>query len=285
VVFSVVARLFFNKKRKNYMKKYNNSPVKQLQKGFTFVELLVIMVIIAIIGGIGIQFVLSTQEDKAKLTNARTFFAKDFPNAVLSCMVRKNEVADCVDKAQLLVDDIDPLTEWGDSWSVVVPTTNDPDGLAMSGAANMTARVAQRSIVLCYPTEEIAIEDRQTIQNDIIEFIDDETSWTAGGNNVEGQGYIIGSDASNNIRRARTIAIGGVGTDVDPVAALASGQTDGTTSPGVAPAVCGTNTDSAAVPQTAAEQDTNTAINGGTANTLGDADGRYVQIMYVMRRP
>ncbi|MBW5290058.1 MAG: hypothetical protein Rsou_0509 [Candidatus Ruthia sp. Asou_11_S2] len=124
---------------------------------------MVIIAIIAIIAIIGIQFVLSTQEDKAKLTNARTFFSKDFPNAVLSCMVRKNEVRDCVNKAQLLRDDIEPLTGWSDSWSVVLPSAADLDAVNLGGAANMTARVAQRSIVLCYPMEEAAIEDRQTL--------------------------------------------------------------------------------------------------------------------------
>jgi hypothetical protein len=264
------------------MKKYNNSPVKQLQKGFTFVELLVIMVIIAIIGGIGIQFVLSTQEDKAKLTNARTFFSKDFPNAVMSCMVRKNEVADCVDKAQLLVDDIDPLTEWGDSWSVVVPDTADPDAELLGGEANMTARVAQRSIVLCYPMEEVAIEDRQTIADDIIEFMDDETSWTAAGGNAEGQGYIIAADGTN-ARIGNQVPIGGGTATMNVNVTTAAGAANGTTTGGTVPVVCGANTDTPG--NTAATQDTNNQINGGTANTLGGDNGRYIEMMYVMRRP
>ncbi|MBW5288591.1 MAG: hypothetical protein Rpha_0818 [Candidatus Ruthia sp. Apha_13_S6] len=197
-------------------------------------------------------------------------------------MVRKNEVLDCVNKAQLLVDDIDPLTEWGDSWSVAVLIAGNDDAEALSGTANMTDRVAQRSIVLCYPMEEVAIEDRQTLQDDIIEYMGDETSWTAAGNDVEGQGYIIGSDASNDARTARTIAIGDVGTDVNPVLNLVSGQVGGTTSPGTAPVVCGTSVD--AVSRTTAAQDTNNQINVGGA-TLGGADGRYIEMMYVMRRP
>jgi Tfp pilus assembly protein FimT len=189
MIFSVVARLFFNKKE-IYMKKYNNNPVKQLQKGFTFVELLVIMVIIAIIGGIGIQFVLSTQEDKAKLTNARTFFAKDFPNAVMSCMVRKNEVTDC-DLDEILAEDIDPMTEWGDKWGVVTPASDTGN---IKGAT-MTKRVASRSITICYPLEEVSLEDRATIATDLIEYMDDETSWTQAGDNTDGQGYAISASA------------------------------------------------------------------------------------------
>lgn len=171
------------------MKNFNQGKAK-LQKGFTFVELLVIMVIIAIIGGIGIQFVLSTQEDKAKLTNARTFFAKDFPNAVMSCMVRKNEVTDC-DLNTILAEDLDEFTEWGDKWGVVSPASMTTGDTSSIKNATMTKRVRSRSITLCYPLEEVSLEDRATIATDIIEYLDDETSWTAGGDNTDGQGYAI----------------------------------------------------------------------------------------------
>ncbi len=257
---------------------------KQVQKGFTFVELLVIMVIIAIIGGIGIQFVLSTQEDKARLTNARTFFSKDFPNAVLSCMVRKNEPADCTDVRDLLVEDLDPLTEWGDKWSVVIPAPADADGVALG--SDMSARVIDRSIVLCYPMEEVAIQDRQKLQQDIIEYMDDETSWTRAGANNQGQGFIVASQGEQG-----RVLLAKINGNVPGASApnTTAGAADDNVSgaAGTAPAICGGTAAGTGVDDNNIGAFAQDALVVGGDATMDAANARpdYIQMMYVMRRP
>lgn len=105
------------------------------QKGFTFVELLIIMIVIAILGGIGIQFVLSSQEDKAKLTNAKTFLVKDVPGAIYSCILQKINILNCT-KFDLLRQNVDERTEWNEDWRVGTTTVASND---------------VESLVLCYP--------------------------------------------------------------------------------------------------------------------------------------
>lgn len=248
------------------MKVYNTQNQVKLkkQKGFTFVELLVIMVIIAIIGGIGIQFVLSTQEDKAKLTNARTFFGKDFPNAVMSCLVRKNEVTDCT-KEELSREDLDMFTEWGDNWAVASPASSTNGGTLKD--ANTDVRTASRSIVLCYPLEEVAVDDRETIAKDIIEYMDDETSWTASGDNNDGQGYIVATsmpsgDTSQGVYNCKgDNAIGG--TSGSPTVQVQIDQNTGVAKAGTAPTG---------------------SIGSQETGSTGDMDTHFVEVMYVVRR-
>jgi prepilin-type N-terminal cleavage/methylation domain-containing protein len=129
------------------------------QKGFTFVELLVIMVIIAIIGGIGIQFVLSTQEDKAKLTNARTFLGKDIPTALYSVMAREGDVAD-VTKAKLLIENVKGITEWDEDWELYVGTTS----------------AGKERVIICYPMATVG-ESSDSVGADLFEYLEEKTTW------------------------------------------------------------------------------------------------------------
>ena len=122
--------------------------VKQ-EKGFTFVELLIIMIVVAILSGLGIQFVLSTQEDKAKITNAKMFFIKDFPSAIYGCLFRELDILAC-DKTNLLIDNIDSDTEWGEGWRVGTSTIT-PSGV--------------ESVVLCYPLVEAGSSNGESIAN------------------------------------------------------------------------------------------------------------------------
>ncbi|MBW5290057.1 MAG: hypothetical protein Rsou_0510 [Candidatus Ruthia sp. Asou_11_S2] len=82
--------------------------------------------------------------------------------------------------------------------------------------------------------------------------MDDETSWTAAGGNSQGQGYIIGSDATNARAANQTPAGGGIIVFANVVLAN-FGATAGVTT--------------------------------GGAQTLNGDDGHYIEMMYVMRRP
>ena len=99
--------------------KINN---RNKEKGFTFVELLIIMVIVAILSGIGIQFVLGTQENKAKLVNAKNFLGKDVPTAIFSYAANlgRTGLPGSVTITPLLVaDGLENTTEWGDTWRCI----------------------------------------------------------------------------------------------------------------------------------------------------------------------
>jgi Tfp pilus assembly protein FimT len=153
---------FFNNKGAimlNINKKTMQVEHLKKQKGFTFVELLVIMVIIAIIGGIGIQFVLSTQEDKAKLTNARTFLGKDIPTAIYSVMAREGDIED-VTKAKLMIENIKGISEWDENWTVTAATT----------------AAGKERLVLCYPMETVG-ESTDSIGADLFEYLAEKTTW------------------------------------------------------------------------------------------------------------
>lgn len=119
---------------------------KVQQKGFTFVELLIIMIVVAILSGIGIQFVLTVQEDKARLTNAKAFLIKDVPAAIYSCILRREKIEECkVDK--LHVENIDEETEWGDDRWVV--------------AGFVKNRGATESISICYPLRNAGTQAKE----------------------------------------------------------------------------------------------------------------------------
>lgn len=129
------------------------------QKGFTFVELLIIMIVVAILSGIGIQFVLSTQEDKAKLTNSKNFIAKDIPTAMYSCILRTNSLNTC-DEDALIAENLDSLTEWGDTWT----------------ASQTTG--ATEALTVCYPLDKVGTRDEsRAIGNSIGSYLSAETTW------------------------------------------------------------------------------------------------------------
>ena len=156
------------------------SEVKQIskvkQKGFTFVELLIIMIVVAILSGIGIQFVLSTQEDKAKLTNAKSFLAKDVPTAIYSCILRLDTIISC-DATALINENIDTETEWGDTWTSAATATNGSE-----------------SVTLCYILTQAGATKANEIGSSLVTYLSAETSWEDNGssytflNNAAGSG-------------------------------------------------------------------------------------------------
>lgn len=134
------------------------------QKGFTFVELLIIMIVVAILSGIGIQFVLSTQEDKAKLTNAKSFLAKDIPTAIYSCILRRDDITTC-DATALIAEDVDSQTEWGDIWTAFGST--DTAGL--------------ESVTLCYNLTSAGAIKADAVGAALADYLTAETSWDTNG--------------------------------------------------------------------------------------------------------
>lgn len=119
---------------------------KEKQKGFTFVELLVIMIVISILSGIGIKFVLSSQENKARLTNAKIFLGKDMPVAIYSCLLRRDSLSDCSSAATLSIENIDIKTEWDQTWVV-------------GGVREYNSSSASLSIAVCYPIDNVGTDE------------------------------------------------------------------------------------------------------------------------------
>lgn len=119
--------------------------------GFTFVELLIIMILVGILSGIGVQYKLSTQEDKGKLVKARTFLINSLPMAVASCSLKQigSELADlntgdtngtCNDESHLIAEGIDSKTPWGEEW--------------LGGAIRESAGTTL-TFHICYPLEAV----------------------------------------------------------------------------------------------------------------------------------
>ncbi len=142
------------------------------QKGFTFVELLVIMVIVAILSGIGIQFVLGTQENKAKLVNAKNFLGKDVPTGIFSYasnlgragLPNTNGGSSTITK-DLTDDGLEATTEWGDTWN------------AFTGFASADTQ----RVVLCYPLDGLGgTNNRQEAADDLTLYLNENTSWGEG---------------------------------------------------------------------------------------------------------
>ncbi len=149
------------------MKRMNKLVNKQ--KGFTFVELLVIMVIVAILSSIGIQFVLGTQENKAKLVNAKNFLGKDVPTAIFSYATNLGRIGlngSVIITPELIADGLESTTEWGDAWSALTAT--------------VTSSTAQR-VVLCYPLDGLGgVSNRIEAATDLSTYFDENTAWGAG---------------------------------------------------------------------------------------------------------
>ncbi len=169
------------------------------QKGFTFVELLVIMVIVAILSGIGIQFVLGTQENKAKLVNAKNFMGKDVPTAIFSYAANlgRSGLPSANDGSStitdiLVADGLEDTTEWGDIWSAVT-----------AWAASDTQR-----IVLCYPLDGLGgVENRTKAGDDLFTYLSENTSWGVGDGTftlVTTAGISGSNDADNPIGNERS---------------------------------------------------------------------------------
>lgn len=148
------------------------------QKGFTFVELLIIMIVVAILSGIGIQFVLSTQEDKAKLTNAKSFLAKDMPTAIYSCILRRDDITTCVSTA-LIVENIDAQTEWGDAWN-----------------ASGTVNAGTESLLLCYSLASAGATRADEIGESLTIYLTTQTSWGA---NSSTYSYFSGAGTTGSV--------------------------------------------------------------------------------------
>lgn len=143
------------------MKKYFNLHHNlSIQKGFTFVELLIIMIVVAILSGFGVSFAIGIQQEKAEITNVKHFFNIQIPSAIVACRLRINDVNQCTtgellnsDAGGVPAENIDPFTEWaerspinGDFWRVV----------GFAHTANKT------SMIICYPLEDAGSITTQT---------------------------------------------------------------------------------------------------------------------------
>lgn len=90
------------------------------QKGFTLVELVIVLAVLAVIIGVMTAGMFQSQED-AKIQAARTQIMKDFPSGIMRIRTMANTCT-AVDTAKLQARGLPATTVWGTNWSVTGAT-------------------------------------------------------------------------------------------------------------------------------------------------------------------
>lgn len=98
--------------------------VGKKQKGFTLVELAIVMAIIGLLAYFFLPGMLQNRED-AKYSTALTQLSKDFPSAIIRQVGRTNQCsATSITKALLQDRGLPALTVWNTAWSITSVTSN-----------------------------------------------------------------------------------------------------------------------------------------------------------------
>ncbi len=92
------------------------------QKGFTLVELVIVLAVLAVIIGVMTAGMFQSQED-AKIQAARTQIMKDFPSGIMRIRTMANTCT-AVDTAKLQARGLPATTVWGTTWTVTGATTS-----------------------------------------------------------------------------------------------------------------------------------------------------------------
>jgi len=106
---------------------HQTGPIAKLHAGFTLLEMMIVMAVIAVLLGIGVTL-YNSQVTNAKVTGASVFFEREFNLAMTSCHMKFRSYSSCTHAAgsttsELAKEGLLPLTPWDTSWSSTVSGT------------------------------------------------------------------------------------------------------------------------------------------------------------------